>query len=88
MRSRMRVLYLIDSMGFGGAESALRNLVQHLKQNEPDLQIELATLYKLGYFGEQLLKARIPVRSINASSNTICVLSRVSLTSFEMLVMT
>lgn len=64
----MRILYLIDAMGLGGAESVLRNLIQHLKRTEPGFQVELATLYSLGHFGDQVSEAQVSVWSPSMSS--------------------
>ena len=41
----MRLLYLIDSLAGGGAESVLANLVNYLAQHEPQVTCEVATLY-------------------------------------------
>lgn len=42
----MRILYLIDSLSGGGAESMLATLVNYLKQNEVDIECDVATLYE------------------------------------------
>jgi len=41
----MRLLYLIDSLSGGGAESVLVNLIHYLSQSEPEIDCHVATLY-------------------------------------------
>jgi glycosyltransferase involved in cell wall biosynthesis len=41
----MRVLHLINSLGGGGAETALAALVTYLARNEPGISCDVATLY-------------------------------------------
>jgi glycosyltransferase involved in cell wall biosynthesis len=41
----VRVLYLIDSLAGGGAESVVANLVNYLAQNKPDVTCHVVTLY-------------------------------------------
>jgi len=51
----MRVLHLIDSLEFGGAESALYYLAHHVAVTKSDeCLMDVAVLYGRGYFGNQL----------------------------------
>lgn len=50
----MRILYLIDSLAVGGAESLLIDLTSHFHENCREIQVEIATLYHLGTFGRKL----------------------------------
>jgi len=49
----MRVLYLIDSLGGGGAESLVTNLINYLIQNEPQIECDVVTLYPEKYLSEK-----------------------------------
>jgi len=62
----MRVLYLIDSLAGGGAESVLANLINHLTQNAPQVECEVATLYPTS---EKYLKEKkFPVRCLGLTT--------------------
>lgn len=50
----MRILYVIDSLAVGGAESLLVNLTEYFHRNRSSVQVEIVTLYRLGAFGRQL----------------------------------
>jgi len=64
----VRILHLINSMNVGGAESSICNLVRSLKEIEPQSEIDLVTLYQIGYFGERLKQEGFSVYCLEAHS--------------------
>jgi glycosyltransferase involved in cell wall biosynthesis len=64
----MRVLYLIDTMAVGGAESLLADLARQLLKDKPGTRVEIITLYRLGMHGKRLQEeGAIPVTALHAS---------------------
>jgi glycosyltransferase involved in cell wall biosynthesis len=61
----MRVLYVIDSMGLGGAEAALRNLIEQLPKSDPSIHLELVTVFAHGLWPEHQLDPVIAADSLN-----------------------
>jgi glycosyltransferase involved in cell wall biosynthesis len=61
----MRVLYVIDSMGLGGAEAALRNLIEQLPRSDPSLHLELVTVFAHGLWPEHQLDPALAADSLN-----------------------
>jgi glycosyltransferase involved in cell wall biosynthesis len=60
----MRVLYLINTMSMGGAESVLRNLIMQITKAHPDAQLEVAVLNEVGHFGRLLAGDGISIRCL------------------------
>lgn len=61
----MKILYLINSLRIGGAESVLRNLILELRRSYDDVEIEVIVLYEIGEFGLELMSHGISVTCLN-----------------------
>ena len=60
---RIKILQVINSLGSGGAESLLKNIVLEAKKNNV-FNLEIATLYSNAIFKEEIKNAGIPVWSL------------------------
>ena len=60
----MKVLYVIDSMAIGGAEAVVRNLVSELISSNQISDAEVAVLYEIGKFGQDLEMSGIKVHNL------------------------
>jgi len=60
--SRYKILLFIDSLGPGGAQNQLRILAKALKGKGHE--VEVARYYPMDFFGEDLRRAKIPIRDL------------------------
>ena len=69
--NQLKILYLINSMSAGGAESLIYNWASYIKSSSvlsKEISIEICTLSAPGHFGNKLIKQGIPVHSLGLSS--------------------
>lgn len=64
----MRILYVINTLDAGGAESVLYNLLSYLRANRKSVHVEVLTLYAVGHFGSRLIEMGLPVHCLGLQS--------------------
>ncbi|MDY6861423.1 MAG: glycosyltransferase [Thermodesulfobacteriota bacterium] len=68
MNSPIKILYLITSTGYGGAERSLLNLVSHI--NKKEFSMSVCSLKIKGELGKEIEQRGIPVISLNLPKKT------------------
>jgi hypothetical protein len=63
--TKIRVLFVITDLNFGGAEIMLRNLLTHMDSNA--FEYEVVSLQNIGPIGEQIQRISIQVHALNMS---------------------
>jgi len=62
----MRVLHVINRLGYGGAERLLYNFILHAQKHYPEVDIEVCCLLEEGMLGGQLRQKVIIIHNLNS----------------------